>query len=195
MRPLIIRRTLAGLMTAGLLVGCGSTIAATTGSDASTTGAQAAASTGSPATVEEALADNVDIEAGDTSYDEGDVVDISLNGDTASSDGDAVTVDGDTVTITAAGTYRLSGTLAGQVVVDSTGDGVVRLVLDDADITSDRSAAIAVTDAESVVVGWPTAAATASPMRRRTPTPARTPRPARSGRARTSPSVAPAACR
>ncbi len=46
----------------------------------------------------------------------------------------------------------LTGELTGQVVVDSAGDGVVRLVLDDATITSDTTAAINVVDAESVVV-------------------------------------------
>ncbi|MFN8194433.1 MAG: carbohydrate-binding domain-containing protein [Nocardioidaceae bacterium] len=156
MRPLNVRRRVtalasAGVITAALLAGCGSAVASDSGGS-TTTGSQVAASTGSPTTVEEALAADVDVEAGDTSYDESDVVDVSLDGDTASSDSDAVSVDGDTVTITAAGTYRLSGTLDGQVVVNSTGDGVVRLVLDDADITSSSSAAVAVTDAESVVV-------------------------------------------
>lgn len=157
MRSLNLRRRAAtvasaGVLTAALLAGCGGT--ATSGSDSgsTTTGVQVAASTGSPTTVEEALAGDIDVEAGDTSYDETEVVDITLDGDTASSGSDAVTVGGDTVTITAAGTYRLSGSIDGQVVVDSSGDGVVRLILEDAEISSDSSAAIAVTDAESVVV-------------------------------------------
>lgn len=161
MRPLNLRRRATALVSAGvlstaLLTGCGT--ASTSGADAGTTtstestGTEVAASTGSPTTVEEALAANIDVEAGDTSYAGSDVVEISLTGDTATADDDAVTVDGDTVTITAPGTYRLSGSLAGQVVVDSSGDGAVRLVLDDADIESDSSAAIAVTDAGSVVV-------------------------------------------
>ena len=153
MRSLNLRRRAAtvasaGVLTAALLAGCGGT--ATSGSDSgsTTTGVQVAASTGSPTTVEEALAGDIDVEAGDTSYDETEVVDITLDGDTASSGSDAVTVGGDTVTITAAGTYRLSGSIDGQVVVDSSGDGVVRLILEDAEISSDSSAAIAVTDAE-----------------------------------------------
>jgi len=79
-------------------------------------------------------------------------VNISLATDTATSDGEGVTVDGNTVTITAAGTYVLSGTLAGQVVVDTADEGVVALVLDDADISSDSASAIAVASATNVVV-------------------------------------------
>ncbi len=64
-----------------------------------------------------------------------------------------VTVDGSTVTITEPGTYRISGTLDdGQVVVDSSADGVVRLVLDGADVTSSTGAAIDVQDADQVSV-------------------------------------------
>jgi hypothetical protein len=65
-------------------------------------------------------------------------------------------VDGDTVTITAAGTYRLNGTLGdGQVVVDSADDGVVRLVLDGVSITSSTTPAIAALEAGKVVVILP----------------------------------------
>ncbi|GAB3020419.1 hypothetical protein GCM10011376_23480 [Nocardioides flavus (ex Wang et al. 2016)] len=103
-------------------------------------------------TVADALADNIEVDAGDTSYDEADVVDVSLADSSATSDSDAVTSEDGTVTITAAGTYRLHGELAGQVVVDSAADGVVRLVLDDATITSETTSAINVVDAESVVV-------------------------------------------
>ena len=62
-------------------------------------------------------------------------------------------MDGGTVTITAAGTYRISGTLTdGQVVVDVPGDGVVTLILDGADITSSAGSALVITDAEAAVV-------------------------------------------
>ncbi len=63
-----------------------------------------------------------------------------------------MSVDGDTVTITAAGTYRVSGTLtSGSLVVDAP-DGVVNLVLDGVDITAADVAAINVVEAEQVVV-------------------------------------------
>jgi hypothetical protein len=88
----------------------------------------------------------------DQTWDADDEVAVTLSGSSASADDDAVTVDDGTVTITAPGTYRLTGTLAGQVVVDSSADGVVRLVLDGATITSSTSAAIAVTDSDQVSV-------------------------------------------
>ena len=66
--------------------------------------------------------------------------------------GGGVKVDGATVTITAPGTYRLSGTLAGQVVVDTSATGDVRIILDDATITSSTTSAIAVMAADEAVV-------------------------------------------
>ena len=60
-----------------------------------------------------------------------------------------MSVDGSTVTITAAGTYRLSGTLTdGQVVVNAP-DAEVKIILDDATIASSTTAALAATEAES----------------------------------------------
>ena len=102
-------------------------------------------------TVADALADNVAVETGDTSYDEADAMTSRSPATAAESDSDAVTIEDGTVTITAAGTYVLSGDLTASVV-NSTSDGVVRLVLDDATITSDTTAAIDVVDAQSVVV-------------------------------------------
>ena len=91
-------------------------------------------------------------EASDYEWAAADEVAITLD-DGASTGGPGVTVDGDTVTITAAGTYRLSGTLRdGQVVVDSADEGVVRLVLDGVSITSSTTSAIAALDAGKLVV-------------------------------------------
>jgi hypothetical protein len=86
----------------------------------------------------------------DTAYDESKVVDVKLTGGSATASGDGVRVDGSTVTITAAGTYRLNGTLTGQVVVKAA--GTVKLILDGADISSSSTAAIAATEAEKLVV-------------------------------------------
>lgn len=140
-------------MAAALLAGCGASVASdSTSSSTSTSTSTSAVVATDATTVEDALADNVTVETGDTDYDEADATAITFSGSSAESDGDAVTVDDGTVTISAAGTYVLSGDLTGQVVVDSAGDGVVRLVLDDATITSETTAAINVVDAESVVV-------------------------------------------
>jgi hypothetical protein len=151
-----LRQAVAGTMAAALLAGCGASVASDSSStSSSTTSTSTSAVVATDATtVEDALADNVTVETGDTAYDEADATAITLSGASAESDGsdDAVTVADGTVTISAAGTYVLSGDLTGQVVVDSAGDGVVRLVLDDATITSETTAAINVVDAESVVV-------------------------------------------
>jgi len=132
-RPRRLRSLLASTAAVAVLsglAGCGTSSATDTTASASTSAESVAA----------VLEGNVEVETGDTAYDEADAVDVDLDAE-----------DG-TVTLTEAGTYRLSGTLDGQVVVDSAGDGVVRLVLDGVDITSDTSAAINVVDAESVVV-------------------------------------------
>jgi hypothetical protein len=148
------RAAVSGLLLAAVLAGC-TAEAATTGSTDTTTSVSAeevAASTG--ITVEEALAANLEThdDDADYAYAESDVVDVVLTGDSAEADSDAVAVDGGTVTITAAGTYRLSGSLDGQVVVDTQDDGVVRIVLDDAEISSSTTSALAFLDAGTAMV-------------------------------------------
>ncbi len=104
--------------------------------------------------VSELTYEDLEIDEADLSFDTADAVDITL-ADGASEGGSGVSVEEDTVTITAAGTYRLSGTLtSGSVVVDAP-DGVVNLVLDGVDITAASVAAIDVVDAEQVVVWLP----------------------------------------
>lgn len=85
-------------------------------------------------------------------FDDSDVETISL-GATIDTSSDDVSVDGTTATITSAGVFEVSGTLDdGEIVVDAGGDAVVRLILDDADITNDDGAAIAVMTADTAVV-------------------------------------------
>lgn len=153
MRLLPLRQAVAGTLAAVLLAGCGASVASDgAGGSSASTGANGSATTVSGTTVEDVLDDDVAVETGDTTYDEADATAITLSGSGADSDSDAVSVEDGTVTVAAAGTYVLSGELTGQVVVDSTGDGVVHLVLDDATITSETTAAIEVADAQSVVV-------------------------------------------
>ncbi|WP_193605111.1 carbohydrate-binding domain-containing protein [Nocardioides dongkuii] len=140
-----LRQAMAAAMATVLLAGCGTSDAS---DDRTTTSTPATDAT----TVAEALAENIEVETGDISYDDADLVDVALSGTSARSDSDAVRSEDGTVTITAPGTYRLHGELTGQVVVDSSADGVVRLVLDGARIASDTTSALNVADAESVVV-------------------------------------------
>jgi len=147
----------AGTLTVGALAACtdGSATAASDGSSA----AEISATDNSGRSAQDVLADNLSSDAtaalADQTWDVADEVAVALDGDSASVPGSAsgVTVDGSTVTITEPGTYRFSGTLDdGQVVVDSSADGVVRLVLDGADVTSSTGAAIDVQDADQVSV-------------------------------------------
>lgn len=83
---------------------------------------------------------------------ESNVVDISLNGSTASANGSSVTVSGSTVTVTAEGTYVLSGHLNGMIIVDAQKTDKLQLVLNGADITSESSAAIYIKQADKVFI-------------------------------------------
>lgn len=77
---------------------------------------------------------------------------ITLNGDTISVEGTGAAVNESVVTITAAGTYRLNGTLNnGQIVVDAA-DEDVTLILNGVNITNTSSAPIYVLRADKVVL-------------------------------------------
>ncbi|SDR80102.1 protein of unknown function [Paraoerskovia marina] len=161
-----MRRTplflIASTATLGLvLTGCAATDESatddvSTGSTASgdevSSDSDDSASYDGDATVEEIMADNEDVGDTDAAAD-AEVVDITLDGGTASSDAEGVEVDGSTVTITQEGAYRISGTLDdGQIVVAAPEDAQVRLILDDADITSSTGSAISVEEADDVVI-------------------------------------------
>ena len=89
-----------------------------------------------------------DFDIGYSDYEE-----ITLSGDTASSSSGGVTVEGNIVKITEAGSYLLSGELNGQIVIDLPGDeDKVQLILDNATITNESSAAIYVLNADKVFV-------------------------------------------
>lgn len=93
-------------------------------------------------------------ESGDLAYDADAAVTITLaDGASTSSSTSGVAIDGDTVTISAAGTYVLSGTLSdGRIVVASDADGTVKLVLDNASVTSSSGSAFVITAADEAVV-------------------------------------------
>jgi len=78
---------------------------------------------------------------------------IQLNDDTITTDSPDVTIDGSTATITAAGTYRLTGSLAdGQIIVETEDTDTVRLVLDGVEINSSSSAPIYISKAEKTIL-------------------------------------------
>ena len=90
---------------------------------------------------------------GDYEWNDSDVVNITLNGGSIAIDGTGAAANGSKATITAEGTYNISGSLTnGQIVVDSSDDGTVRLILDGATIRSSTNAAIYVAGADKVVI-------------------------------------------
>lgn len=144
---------LGGALLAGCTAVPGTAASTSTSTaDANPVSADTVAFTGdlSPESV---LAENADITTvNDDEWSEADAVDIALDGDTATSSGEGVTVDGATVTITAAGVYRVSGQLDGQIIVEAPDDALVVLILDGADIAADGGAAIDVRTADDVAI-------------------------------------------
>jgi hypothetical protein len=128
------------------------------GSTASAGTTNSAAATGTAQAVSlDALAEDTHYDADDLSWDAAAEVAVTLaDGASAAAGGtssDAVKVDGDTVTITAAGTYRLSGSLSdGQVVVAAGEEDVVRIILDGAGVTSSTGSPFVVQSANEAIV-------------------------------------------
>ncbi|MBW6436109.1 carbohydrate-binding domain-containing protein [Actinoplanes hulinensis] len=92
------------------------------------------------------------LSAADLTWTESDVAAVTLTGTSATTTSSNVTVSGSTVTVTAAGTYRFTGTLtSGQIVVNSTGTGIVRLILNGVTITG-STGAVNVVAADEVLV-------------------------------------------
>lgn len=78
-------------------------------------------------------------------------VTVKLADDGSTVDGAGVRIDGKTVTITEEGTYRFSGTLSdGQIVVDTTNETKLQIVLDGVSIQNPNSAAIYIKQADKV---------------------------------------------
>lgn len=88
-----------------------------------------------------------------TTYDESTATVVTLQDDGTTVEGEGVTVQNNTVTITAGGTYILNGTLSdGQVVVNSTDDATVKIVLNGVTLTNATTAAISVSQAEKTII-------------------------------------------
>lgn len=158
--------SVAALSLALTMVGCatgsgGTTVSdvinATSNASSASTVAESSSSSGNTST-----ASATDISE-DTHFDEDDLqwdadkettVDLADGGTKASgTDADKVSVDGDTVTITGAGTYRLSGSLSdGKVVVAAGEEDVVRVIMDDASITSSTGSAIQVDESNETLL-------------------------------------------
>ena len=87
----------------------------------------------------------------DEDYDESSATIITL-ADTITVSGDNATVKDNIVTITAGGTYIITGTGNGQIVVDSEDKKIVRLVMKNATLTSDSDSPIYIAQAKKTIV-------------------------------------------
>lgn len=87
-----------------------------------------------------------------TEYDESTAVLIKGDGSKASASNNSVVINGSTVIVTAEGTYIISGTLNGQIVVEADEAAKIQFVLKNAEISCTNSAAIYVKSADKVFV-------------------------------------------
>jgi len=97
----------------------------------------------------------VDSDTLDYVWDTTKVVKISLNTTSIACASKNVTINGTTATITAKGSYEISGTLTdGQIIVDAA-DGLVRLIMKNANITNSTSSPIFIDKADKAIIILP----------------------------------------
>ena len=170
-----IHAVVLGMLGAGALVlsGCSagvtsgaaeSAASSATGTSTSASESTSAATTGDATaavaiTSTDQLADATHYDSDDAVYQESEVTTVTLSGNSAKASGPDSTdvsvseANGEAVvTISGTGTYRLSGILAGQMVVTSDSEAAVQLILDGASIESSTGPAINITSADEVTV-------------------------------------------
>ncbi|MDJ0459512.1 carbohydrate-binding domain-containing protein [Arthrobacter sp. NQ7] len=137
------------------LAGC-STAGTTAGTSAGAGTSSTAAAGATAAVALDTLAQDTHFDANDLTWDAASEVGVALAdgaSNVSSGSSDAVKVDGDTITISAAGTYRLSGSLAnGRIVVAAGDKDTVRIILDGATITSTDGSPFVVQSADEAIL-------------------------------------------
>lgn len=151
---------MSGALVMAALAGCGQTGTAGSSSDVSSNGAYITTAVSENQKNIELTDSNVDTNFTDrdksSEYDESSAVKITLNGSSAVVSGIGVNISGSTVTITSAGTYIISGSLSdGQIVIAASDSDKVQLVLNNAEINCNTSAAVYVKSADKVFVTLP----------------------------------------
>lgn len=151
---------MSGALVMAALAGCGQAGTAGSSSDVSSNGANITTAVSENQKNIELTDSNVDINFTDrdksSEYDESSAVKITLNGSSAVVSGSGVNISGSTVTITSAGTYIISGSLSdGQIVIAASDSDKVQLVLNNAEINCNTSAAVYVKSADKVFVTLP----------------------------------------
>ncbi len=105
---------------------------------------------GSAAVTEEASAEKCGEDSGADKA--SDAVQIQLDGTEAEIDGEGASLSDGILTISSAGTYTLSGTFEGQVLIDPGEDSEVTLILDGVNITTDGTYAVCAVDGKKLTV-------------------------------------------
>ena len=151
---------MSGALVMAALAGCGQTGTAGSSPDVSSNGAYITTAVSENQKNIELTDSNVDTNFTNrdksSEYDESSAVKITLNGSSAVVSGSEVNISGSTVTITSAGTYIISGSLSdGQIVIAASDSDKVQLVLNNAEINCNTSAAVYVKSADKVFVTLP----------------------------------------
>ncbi len=136
-----------------IFAGCAKT-GPQTDADNSSTSSDSSASAGSAEVVStETVSDMFTNRDYDTSYDAADSVRIDLNGSSATASSDSVQIADNIITITEEATYIISGTLDdGMIIVNAPDTAKLQLVLKNANIHCETSAALYILKADKVFV-------------------------------------------
>ncbi len=138
-------------LTAGTILLLSATACSETPAASSPESTETTADTGKVTVItsETAFTDK-DLEVG---YNDSEAETITLNGDSAVSDSSSVRINGQIITITGKGTYVITGTLNdGYIIVDAGDSDDIRLILQDAEITSSDYAALYCLNADNVYI-------------------------------------------
>lgn len=146
--------SVAALSMALALTGCSTGTEPAAGTASTSASASASNSSAGIITVSN-ISDSTHFDDDDLNWDAATETAVTLAGDATKASGTNaanVTTAGSTVTINAGGTYRLSGALADGRVVVAAGEDVVRLVLDNASITSSTGTGLDIQSANEVLI-------------------------------------------
>lgn len=102
--------------------------------------------------IEEVNGDNHEA-SGDYTYDTSGITEINLNETAITVNGDGATATNSIATITASGTYKITGSLQdGQIIVNSEGDGIVKLIFNGININCTYNAPIYINQSEKTII-------------------------------------------
>ncbi|WP_159705797.1 carbohydrate-binding domain-containing protein [Arthrobacter sp. 18067] len=154
MRSFRTSLSVAAVALAISLAGCST--AATNSTSTGTTGTSTTTTTTQQAVTAATIEEDTHYDSDDLTWDTAAEVAISLSdggSKVTSSSSTGVAVDGNTVTISAAGTYRLSGSLSdGQIVVAAGESDTVRIILDGVDLGNSSGSPFVVQSADEAIV-------------------------------------------